>query len=119
MKAVEDNCRIVFEGFGVKNKFELGAILRSRQNGEFYINGKRYEAFLHGRGCDVYDGEIHIDWDFDAESYGINPMMLVYYIEQSAPTLHDFYNLSKIREEFEKAVKNGELRKEDDLYYLV
>ena len=58
---------------------------------EFFVNGKRYEAYLHGRGCNVFDGQINIDWDFDAVGYGINPHLLSYYIEQSAPELNKLY----------------------------
>lgn len=118
MNAVEEKCAILFEGFGVKNKYELGKILRERINGEFFVNGKRYEAFMHGRGCDVYNGHIHIDWDFDDKSYGINPVMLCYYIKQVKPELYDVNTHSYIKDEFDKAVKNNELIKRHDLYYL-
>ena len=118
MKDVGDMCHTLFEGFGVQNKFELGRVIRERRNGEFWVNKKKYVARLHGRGCEVFDGKTYLDWDFDGEGFGINPMMLWRYIEQTAPELYEFFSLTRINEEFSKAVSNGEMIVKDDLYYL-
>lgn len=58
LEAVEDRCSLLFQALNVKNKFELGPIMRQCQEPrkEFFVNGKRYEAYLHGRGCNVFDG---------------------------------------------------------------
>ena len=121
LEAVEDRCSLLFQALNVKNKFELDPIMRQCQEPrkEFFVNGKRYEAYLHGRGCNVFDGQINIDWDFDAVGYGINPHLLSYYIEQSAPELNKLYPEARIKDEFEKALTTGELVKRCFLYYYV
>lgn len=51
--------------------------------------------------------------------YGINPHLLSYYIEQSAPELNKLYPEARIKDEFEKALTTGELVKRCFLYYFV
>lgn len=112
-------CLFMLKGLKLASKEDL---LRHRTKypfGEFELNGNNKYIF-HGRGCKFSNSNLVLDWDFGVGDNwcGLNPWKLADYIQEHNISISNFNEGERIKEEFEQAVIENEMKKKYDLYYF-
>lgn len=111
-------CYKLIEGLKLKSKLDLWDYRKINNDMQIEVNGIKY--IFHGRGCQAYDGNNFVDWDFGYGSRwcGIEPWLLAITLKENKSSYIEYYDGKRIIEECERAVLNGEMYKKYNLYYF-
>lgn len=124
IRDVEDTCNILvrsinnLENLNLKNKYDFFTYRLNCKKIEFEAGGFSYR--LHGRGCEAFNKEKYIDWDFGYRSRwcGIDPWKVSMTLESNNSPYVEYYDGKLIKTACEQFVREGIMFKKYDLYYF-
>ena len=124
IREVENLCNILIRSINnservyLKNKYDFFVYRANCKKVEFEAEGITYR--LHGKGCEAFNKEIFISWDFGYRSRwcGIDPWKVSRTLKKNGSNYTEYYDGSEIKRLCDLMVENGIMFKQFDQYYF-